>query len=182
MREREEQAKRPDTIKNNKYGYDMLLKKTKGADPPEGGFPLLPELIIRPLSNNYNNNNNNNNNQNRHSHSNARSTQQQSHHHHQQQQERPVRSDSTRAPTQLVHEERKRVQFKKDVSQIVCKRLSKYFKVGKIKSKDDFKNFSRKICHLILQKEKNMGLISDKKKKKISTFVDSFLKKKKIIK
>jgi hypothetical protein len=73
-----------------------------------------------------------------------------------------------------------RRDFRSGVAEVVVKRLTRYFKDGKL-DKEDFKHFSRKLTHKILDKEQEKGgshVMNDKKSQKISAFVDDYYKKK----
>lgn len=73
-----------------------------------------------------------------------------------------------------------RRDFREAVAQLVVQRLNRFFKEGKM-DKEDFKHFSRKLTHKILDKEKEKGgshVMNEKKSAKISSFVDEYYRKK----
>jgi len=92
----------------------------------------------------------------------------------------PAHSTTTKLPSGIAMMEERRVTFKQQASKIVCSRLSKYLKEGRIANKEDFKHLSRKLTHKVMVKEESSYLMAPKTPKKINKLVDNFFQKTKV--
>jgi len=81
-------------------------------------------------------------------------------------------------PRGLAALEERRVKFKQEASEAVINNLTKYFKNGKITSKEEFKHLSRKLTHKLMLKEEGKFFVTPKTPSKIKKFVDQYFQKK----
>jgi len=71
----------------------------------------------------------------------------------------------------------KRISFKREITKIIVKKLSYYWKAKRIDGREDFKHLSRKISHKIMKKEEGKYELTANTPKKIKKYIDSFFKK-----
>eukprot|EP01114_Cavostelium_apophysatum_P020221 TRINITY_DN6722_c0_g1_i2.p1 TRINITY_DN6722_c0_g1~~TRINITY_DN6722_c0_g1_i2.p1 ORF type:complete len:508 (+),score=104.16 TRINITY_DN6722_c0_g1_i2:126-1649(+) len=91
--------------------------------------------------------------------------------------ERPV-VPVGKVPTDLSIIEKRRVEFKKEISKVIIKTLSKKLREGKIATEDDFKHLARKMTHKIMTKEEGKFIFTPKTPAKINKFLDKFFQEK----
>jgi len=90
----------------------------------------------------------------------------------------PVKRDTT---VSAVAEKKRKSSFKERVGKLVVRILQRYYKQGRIKTKEDFKHVSRAFTHKIISKEaqrkKHKWHMDKKVATKIKEFIDSYFKR-----